>query len=65
MVAQSRSREISTSNVSGFEALFREVRGLAVLAPLSKEEREAVRAVVDRQDEYEKMTLTQSIGLRM
>ena len=65
MVEQSRLREISTSDVYGFETLFRQVRGLAALGPLSKEEREAVRAVIDRQDEYEKMTLTRSLGLRM
>ena len=65
MAAQSRTRGISTSDVSGSEALFREMRGLAALAPLSKEERDTVRAVVEEQDEHEKMRRSQSSGMGM
>ena len=63
MVETSRERGVSTSDIHGFEALFEEVRGLAALAPLSKEERDALHAVIEKQEEHEKMTLTRSLSL--
>ncbi len=62
MVGTSRERGVSTSDIHGFEALFEEVRGLAALAPLSKEERDALHAVIEKQEEHEKMTLTRSLS---
>ncbi len=63
MVATARKRGVSTSDIHGFEALFDELRGLTALAPLSKEERDTLHDVIERQEEHEKMTLTRSLGL--
>ena len=63
MVETSRKRGVSTSDIHGFEALFEELRGLKALAPLSKEERDTLHAVIEKQEEHEKMTLTRSLGL--
>ena len=49
MVAKSGERGVSTSDIHGFEALFDELRGLTVLAPLSKDERDTLHAVIEKQ----------------
>ncbi|MCY3753041.1 MAG: hypothetical protein OXG99_03005, partial [Alphaproteobacteria bacterium] len=56
MVETSRKRGVSTSDIHGFEALFEELRGLKALAPLSKEERDTLHDVIEKQEEHEKMT---------
>lgn len=63
MVAIAHKRGVSTSDIYGFEALFEELRGLTALAPLSKEERDALHAAIRKREEYEKMTLTRSLSL--
>ena len=63
MVAKSGEWGVSTSDIHGFEPLFEEVRGLTALAPLSKDERDTLHAVIEKQEEHEKMTLTRSLGL--
>ncbi|MCY3672516.1 MAG: relaxase domain-containing protein, partial [Alphaproteobacteria bacterium] len=63
MVATARKRGVSTSDIHGFEALFEEVRGLTALAPLAKDERDRLHAIIRKRQEYEKMTLTRSLGL--
>ena len=63
MVATAHKRGVSTSDIHGFEALFQELRGLTALAPLSKEERDALHAAIRKREEYEKMTLTRSLSL--
>ena len=63
MVATAHKRGVSTSDIYGFEALFEELRGLKALAPLSKDERDALHAAIEKQDEHEKMTLTRSLSL--
>ena len=63
MVAKSDERGVSTSDIHGFEPLFDELRGLAALAPLTKGERDTLHAVIEKQEEHEKMTLDRSLSL--